>query len=168
MSGYRLISKGFEVILECALLHPGNGMARVLSMIGTREAVRAIWARAVQGEQPLITGNGAYHHVRLKDASMRQQRLPCGSVHLLVVAKRVTDGFTLIARDQAELEDRLWASMQRHCAIPLHPNWRAFALERVRGTPLLEIGTIAGCDLGSLEDLASSVRSAVKAGELCA
>lgn len=167
MSAPRVICKNFEALVDRALLHE-NGGARVLSIVGSREAVRAIWARTVQGEQALITDAGEYHRVFVRDASMRQQRLPCGSVHLLITAKRVTEGLTLIARDDAELEDRVWSAVQRHCATPLHSSWKAFVMQEVKTSSLQVIGAIRGCDLGSLEQLGSSVRQAVKEGILCA
>jgi hypothetical protein len=167
MTAPRILCKNFEAVVDRAVLHEG-GLVRVLSIVGSREAVRAIWARTVQGEQALISDVGEYQRVLVRDATMRQQRLPCGSVHLLVTAQRVLDGLTLIARDDAELEGRLWAAVQRHCATPLHANWKAFVLSQVKTLNLRVIGNIRGCDLGSLEQLGSSVRDAVKGGALCA
>lgn len=167
MNAPRITCKNFEGVVDRAVLHQ-SGVARVLSLVGSREAVRAIWARTVQGEQALISDAGEYQRVFVRDASMRQQRLPCGSVHLLITAKRVTDGLTLIARDDAELEERVWAAVQRHCATPLHASWKAFALSQVKTSSLHTFGEIRGCDLGSLEGLGSSVRDAVKEGMLCA
>jgi hypothetical protein len=167
MSAPRITCKHFEALVHRAVLHE-NGAVRVLSIVGAREAVRAIWARTVQGEHALITDAGEYHRVLVRDAAMRQQRLPCGSVHVLITAQRVTEGLTLIARDDRELEDRVWAAVQRHCATPLHSSWKAFALQEVKPSSLHTIGAIRGCDLGSLEALGSSVRQAVKEGILCA
>ncbi len=167
MNAPRIICKNFEGVVDRALVHQG-GMVRVLSIVGSREAVRAIWARTVQGEQALISNHGEYQRVFVRDSSMRQQRLPCGSVHLLITAKRVMDGLTLIARDDAELEDRVWAAVQRHCATPLHPSWQKFVLQQVKTSSLRVVGAIRGCDLGSLEQLGASVRDAVKEGVLCA
>jgi hypothetical protein len=163
----RIICKNFEALVDRALLHE-NGLVRVLSIVGSREAARAIWARTVQGEGALISDHGEYARVVVRDAAMRQQRLPCGSMHLLITAQRVMDGLTIIARDDAELEERIWAAVQRHCATPLHADWKAFALAQVKTSSLRVFGEICGCDLGPLEGLGASVRQAVKEGTLCA
>ncbi len=168
MTASRITAQGFEALLERALLHPDSRAAHLLSIVGPREAVRALWAKGISGHEVLISSAGRFRRPTFYNMTMRQQKLPSGATHLLVASKAVLAGRVIVARTGAELEDRVWASIQRGCRTPLHASWRDFALERVARVELESFGPVLGCALEGLDRFGGLVREAVKAGVLCA
>ena len=108
----RIRAEGFEAILECALVQPSSGIAHLISMLGSREAVRAIWAKGIAGYGDVrLEADGRVQRVRASDVVMRQTKLPGGATHLLVSSKALLEGEVLIARTSEELEERIWRAV---------------------------------------------------------
>ena len=165
----RIRAEGFEAILECALIQPSTGIAHLISMLGPREAVRAIWAKGIGGYGDVrLEEDGRVQRVRASDVVMRQTKLPSGATHLLVSSKALLEGEVLIARTPEELEERIWRAVLRVCPTPLHPSWRGFVLGAISVHPLEVFGHVHGTYLEGVDDLGLRVRQAVKEGSLCA
>lgn len=165
----RIRAEGFEAILECALIQPSTGIAHLISMLGPREAVRAIWAKGIGGYGDVrLEQDGRVQRVRASDVVMRQAKLPSGATHLLVSSKALLEGEVLIARTPKELEERIWRSVLKTCPTPLHPSWRAFVLGAISVHPLEVFGDVHGAYLEGVDELGLRVRQAVKEGTLCA
>lgn len=165
----RIRAEGFEATLERALVHPSTSIAHLISMVGPREAVRAIWAKGIGGYGDVrLEEDGRVSRVRASDVVMRQSKLPCGATHLLVASKAVLEGEVLIARSGEELEERVWRSILRICPTPLHPTWRGFVLGAITIHPLEAFGDVRGAWLEGVNSLGARVRECVKEGSLCA
>ena len=165
----RIRAEGFEAILERALIQPGSNLAHVISMVGPREAVRAIWAKGIAGYGDVrLEAEGRVSRVRTLDVVMRQTKLPSGATHLLVTSKAVLEGQVLIARSPEELEERIWRAVLRDCPTPVHPDWRGFVLEAISVNRLEAFGDAHGAWLEGLDGLGLRVREAIKGGVLCA
>ncbi len=158
--------KGFKALVERAALE--QTQVKLLSLVGTREAVKAIWAALVtQGEVFLETPN-AKIKLEVEKSLSRTQKLECGKTHLIMVDAEIVDSKIVIAETSEDFEDKLWAATQLHCPTPLHASWRDWVLREVSVEPLTTVGSLRAARVNVFEAFTTKVSNAVRWGILCA
>jgi hypothetical protein len=128
-----------------------EGQIWFLSMLGSQQAVRAIWARLVKGETAYLAedefaGGTACWLAREAWGTWRfhSARLPSGSAHhgmlvpgLAAYAAEQRD-FLLVLRDGLEAPALHYRFVNRRADLPLHASWDAWLWERGRGNGEVE------------------------------
>lgn len=166
--------KGFRCVVEEAVISSGrNGYAQLLSLVGTREAVRAIWARLMKGEAAhLYTGSGA-RTVQMKaweGSKLLCERLPSGAFHGLLLANALLQGDVLLCEREKELPARFYRLLTQKLRLPLHEAWQGWLWEHALGRGMVK--KLSSQRLFAYEitlsapDLEQTVREALVRGEL--
>lgn len=154
-----------------------------LSLLGPREAVRALWARLVKGETALVSAEalGGVQFCVLAPEGPRRWRFvgvnlrAAGGWHGLLVPEAA-----LVAADRADFlllprrpdeAPRLHARfLARRLDLPLHPSWSDWLWERARrtgeATVLESHGCLAYRCLPDSAALARDIGAAIRAGTL--
>lgn len=120
---------GYSALVDEAVVNSSNHSAilQLLSMVGSREAVRAIWARLLRFDTAALRDErGKGEMVRLEqahNASFYTQRLPSGAYHGLLVAPTVISRECLLAETEADLPRQYLAYLHDHVALPLSKEW---------------------------------------------
>jgi hypothetical protein len=120
-----------------------GGQLWFLSLLGSQQAVRALWARLVKGEtaymsQDELTGGYPCWLAREAWGTWRFYggRLPSGSAyHGMLVPEMAAylcerPDFLLLARSEEEAPALHYRFLNRRVDLPLHPSWAAWLWER--------------------------------------
>ena len=120
-----------------------EGQIWFLSLLGSQQAVRALWARLVKGEtaylsQDELTGGSPRWLAREAWGTWHfyGARLPSSSAYhgMLVpdLAAYTCDRqeFLLLARSEEEVRGLHYLFLNRRADLPLHPSWAAWLWER--------------------------------------
>ena len=160
-------SEGQQCHTDQALYNPETMQVHLCSMLGPREATRAVWAKAVLAKPAEIYLDGAWHKIKFSDMTMKTSKLPCGRTHQLVISKAALANDVALARSEAELMDRIWLHVSRTARVPLHGTWRDWTLQNLNLTRLTGIGSLCGAVIDGIDELQEKVCSAIKAEVLC-
>lgn len=99
-------AKGFRCYAEEAIFSGSReGYTHLLSLVGTREAVKAVWARLMKGEGALLVDAARSVVVRMDPqggGKLLSERLPSGAFHGLLLSHALLRGLVL-----CEQEDNL-------------------------------------------------------------
>ena len=99
-----LKTKGFTCHVDEAVFGTGReGYAHLLSLVGSREAVKAIWARLMKGETTVLHNEVRTHSVRMNPrdgGKLLTERLPSGAFHGLLLSKTVLRGELVICEHE--------------------------------------------------------------------
>ena len=158
---------GQSALVDKALFNPDSNKIHLISMLGSREATRAVWAMGVQGKPLMLELEGQWRALGFTEMTMKHQKLPCGRRHVLVVSKEAYASRVVIGRSPEEVADRVWAKATRSARVPLHQSWKTWTLEHLNLIQLEGLGGIFGCVLSGVDELERQVCEAVKAGSLC-
>ncbi|MDQ3398542.1 MAG: hypothetical protein M3511_12385 [Deinococcota bacterium] len=125
--------KGYRCVVEDYVLgdHHARTHAHLLSLVGTREAVRAIWARLMKQEQATL------HAEKLKSIGMNAfmggklitERLPSGAYHGLLIGNACLSRLVLLSPTEGELPGRFHKHLLDTLRLPLHPLWAPWLWE---------------------------------------
>jgi hypothetical protein len=120
-----------------------GGQLWFLSLLGSQQAVRALWARLVKGETAYLSEDeltSGYPCWLAREACGTWRfygaRLPSGSAYhgMLVpeMAAYLCDwkDFLLLARTEEEAPALHYCFLNRRVDLPLHPSWAAWLWER--------------------------------------
>ena len=158
---------GQSALVDKALFNPESNKIHLLSMLGSREATRAVWAMGVQGKPLMLELEGKWRALSFAEMTMKHEKLPCGRRHMLVVSKETYASRVVVGRSLEEVEDRVWAKVTRIARVPLHQSWKAWTLEHLNLTRLEGLGGIFGVVLSGVDELERQVCEEIKAGMLC-
>jgi hypothetical protein len=124
-----------------------DGQLWLISMLGSQQAVRAIWARLLKGETAYLAeddlaGGTPCWLAREAWGTWRffRGRLPSGSAyHGMLVPELATyacdrQEFLLLVRDDVEAPVLHYRFLNRRIDLPLHASWAAWLWERGRNT----------------------------------
>ncbi len=114
-----------------------------VSMLGSQQAVRAIWARLVKGDSVVISGDalsgGRYCTLASKvrgACHFYPARLPVtGATHAMLVPDAALYAtanldFLLLPSTEAEAPGLHYRFLSRRIDLPLHPSWSGWLWER--------------------------------------
>ena len=120
-----------------------GGQLWFLSLLGSQQAVRALWARLVKGEtaylgEDELTGGSPCWLAREAWGTWRFHgcRLPSGSAyHGMLVPELVAyacdrQEFLLLARSEEQASALHYRFLNRRLDLPLHPSWADWLWER--------------------------------------
>ena len=150
-----LKTKGFRCYAEEAVLSGGqNAHAHLLSLVGTREAVKAVWARLTKGEA----------------AYLLTERLPSGAFHDLLLSRALLAGELVVCEREDDLPGRFYRLLSAQLRLPLHPAWANWLWERAVAREVatrLEAQRLHAFEIElPKHDLARALRQALLAGKL--
>lgn len=166
--------KGFRCFVEEAVCTEGrDAVVQVLSLVGSREAVKAVWVRLLKGEAAYLEEGAETRILRFNvfdKGKLFTERLPSGAFHGLLLATAVLQGQILVCEREAELPERFYKLLCNQLKLPLHSSWAAwlwrYALSEGLVTKLSSKRLFAyelGVDTSALEQ---AVRTALINGEL--
>lgn len=166
--------KGFRCFVEEAVYTvKRDAYVQVLSLVGSREAVKAVWARLLKDEAAYLeegTGTRILRFNVFDKGRLFTERLPSGAFHGLLLATAVLQGQILVCEHEAELPERFYKLLRNQLKLPLHSLWAdwlwRYALREGLVTELSSRRLYAyelGVDTGALEQ---AVRTALVNGEL--
>jgi hypothetical protein len=125
--------KGYRCVVEDYVLgdHHARTHAHLLSLVGTREAVRAIWARLMKHEDATLHAEklmsiGMAAHMGGK---LYTQRLPSGAYHGLLIGLACLSQRVLLSPQAEELPGRFHKHLLDTLRLPLHPLWAPWLWE---------------------------------------
>lgn len=134
--------KGFRCSVEEAVFSSGKeGYAHVLSLVGSREAVKAVWARLMNSEAAYLETGEQFRAVRVNTcdgAKLLTERLPSGAFHGLLLSKAVLRGELLLCEHEADLPARFYHHLTQKLRLPLHDAWRDWLWQHALSTTMLE------------------------------
>ena len=120
-----------------------EGQLWFLSLLGSQQAVRALWARLVKGEtaylsQDELTGGSPCWLAREAWGTWHfyGARLPSSSAHHGMLVPNLAvyacdrQEFLLLARSEEEAPALHYRFLNRRVDLPLHPSWAAWLWER--------------------------------------
>jgi hypothetical protein len=127
---------GYRCVVEDYVLSgdSGSACAHLLSLVGTREAVRAIWARLMKYESATLRDERIMT-VRMEahlGGRLLTERLPSGAYHGLLLGQACLQQRVLLARTEAELPERFYRQLLNDLRLPLHPAWQAWLWEHAQ------------------------------------
>lgn len=166
--------KGFRCFVEeVVCTQRRDAVVQVLSLVGPREGVKAVWARLLKGEAAYLeeaTGTRTLRFNVLDKGKLFTERLPSGAFHGLLLATAVLQGQTLVCEHEAALPELFYKLLCSQLKLPLHSLWAAwlwqYTLREGLVTKLSAKRLFAyelNVDTGVLEQ---AVRTALVAGEL--
>jgi hypothetical protein len=165
--------KGFRCSVEEAVFSSGKeGYAHVLSLVGSREAVKAVWARLMKGEAAYLENGEQFRAVRMntsEGAKLLTERLPSGAFHGLLLSKAVLGGELLLCKHEADLPGRFYHLLAQKLRLPLHSDWRGWLWEHALGTTMLEklsSQRLHAYEVSLSPDFEKVIRQALLAGKL--
>jgi hypothetical protein len=166
--------KGFRCAVEEAVFASGkDGFAHVLSLIGSREAVKAVWARLMKGEAAYLENGEQFRAVRVNTydgAKLLTERLSSGAFHGLLLSKALLSGELVLCEREEDLPARFFHLLTRKLRLPLHSAWRGWLWDHALGSGRVE--QMSSRRLHAYEvnltvcDLEVEVRQALLAGDL--
>lgn len=119
--------KGFRCFVEEAVYTDRkDAVVQVLSLTGSREAVKAVWARLLKGEAAYLEESAGTRILRfnvLGKGKLFTERLPSGAFHGLLLATAVLQGQILVCEREAELPERFYKLLCNQLRLPLHSLW---------------------------------------------
>ncbi len=130
--------KGFRCSVdEVVFSNRRDGYAQLVSLVGSREAVKAIWARLMKGEAAYLNNGSESRPVRIDNqvgAKLLTERLPSSAFHgLLLSTTLLSGGEMVLCETEDELPSRLYQLLTRRLHLPLHEAWKdwlwTYALE---------------------------------------
>jgi len=120
--------KGFRCSVEEAVFSNGkDGFAHVLSLVGSREAVKAIWARLMKGEAGYLDTGPQVKVVRMntfEGGRLLIERLPSGAFHGLLLSQAVLRGELVLSEKEEDLPARFFHYLTQKLRLPLHSDWQ--------------------------------------------
>ena len=120
--------KGFRCLVdEAVFLNRPGGYAHLVSLVGTREAVKAVWARLMKGEAAFLYTGSETRPVRIETlnaAKLLTERLPSGAFHGLLLSHKVLSGELVLCETEAELPTRFFHLLTQALNLPLHDAWK--------------------------------------------
>lgn len=166
--------KGFRCYLEEAVFSSGKeGYAHVLSLVGSREAVKAIWARLMKGEEAYLSNDAQLRTVRMNavdGGKLLTERLPSGAFHGLLLSNALLQGVVLVCGFEHELPGRFYRLLSERLRLPLHVAWSGWLWEHAMAEKMvvkLSSGRLYAYEVNlSIYDLEQAVRVALVNGEL--
>jgi len=151
-----LTGGGFKVLVESAAVGknhaPNDDLPQVvpalLSLVGAREAVRALRARFARGDDfhtPIYLideKGGRLAKLSLgwgptKDKFKGFTETRGNRMHLLFVVNDVLEGNVVFARSPEELEERLAAALTNLLPLPTHPSWARWWIRQLEELEML-------------------------------
>lgn len=134
--------KGFRCSVEEAVFSNGkDGFAHVLSLVGSREAVKAVWARLMKGEAAYLDTGPQVRAVRMntfEGGKLLTERLPSGAFHGLLLSKSVLGGDLVLCEREGDLPARFLYYLTQKLRLPLHSAWRGWLWEHARRTGMVK------------------------------
>ena len=128
-----LKTKGFTCHVDEAVFGTGReGYAHLLSLVGSREAVKAIWARLMKGETTVLHNEVRTYSVRMNPqdgGKLLTERLPSGAFHGLLLSKTVLRGELVICEHEEDLPGRFYTLLSKQLRLPLHDLWKTWLWE---------------------------------------
>jgi hypothetical protein len=182
-------SSGFSVSTDAFVWEPeadpSAGRMRLwfLSLLGSQQALKAIWARLLKGELVTISRE-ALGQVRFGVLAPEGPRgwrsytasLPAAAGHQLVLLPEVAryqwirDDFLLLARSAEEVPLLHFRFLDRRVDVPLHPLWRDWLWERAlrsgEAVSLEAEGVLAYRCVPNRDALAEELTQAIRGGSL--
>ena len=166
--------KGFRCSVEEAVFSNGkDGYAHVLSLVGSREAVKAVWARLMKGEAAYLETGPQARTVRMNTEGggrLLTERLPSGAFHGLLLSQVVLLGELVLCEREEDLPARFFHLLTRKLRLPLHRDWQGWLWEHALRTGMVK--RLASQRLHAYEvnlpihNLEVAVRRALLAGDL--
>lgn len=166
--------KGFRCAVEEAVFSNGKeGYAHVLSLVGSREAVKAVWARLMKGEAAYLDTGPQVKTVRMntyEGGKLLTERLPSGAFHGLLLSQVVLRGELALCEREEDLPARFFHLLTQKLRLPLHRDWRGWLWEHALRTGMVK--QLASQRLHAYEvnlsiyNLEVAVRQALLADEL--
>ena len=134
--------KGFRCAVEEAVFSNGReGYAHVLSLVGTREAVKAVWARLTKGEAAYLDAGPQVKTVRMntyEGGKLLIERLPSGAFHGLLLSQVVLRGELVLCEREEELPSRFVHYLTQKLRLPFHRDWQYWLWEHARRTGMVK------------------------------
>ena len=166
--------KGFRCPVEEAVFsNRKDGFAHVLSLVGSREAVKAVWARLMKGEAAYLDTGPQVKAVRmntLEGGKLLTERLPSGAFHGLLLSQVVLRGELVLCKKEEELPTSFYTVLTRMLRLPLHKDWRDWLWEHALGNGMVEQMSsrrLHAFEVNlSVHNLETAVRQALLAGEM--
>ncbi len=129
--------KGFRCSVdEVVFSNRRDGYAQLVSLVGSREAVKAIWARLMKGEAAYLNNGSETRPVRINNlvgAKLLTERLPSSAFHGLLLSNTLLRGELVLCENEDELPSRLFQLLTQKLHLPLHEAWKdwlwGYALE---------------------------------------
>ena len=143
-----------------------------LSVIGSREAIRAVRALLVKGERGVLRQGQDAKRVLMSDASkLLTHKLVPGRHVGLIISARLQTGQALVVPDETQLPGAFRSAFEKMSEVPTHPAWQAWLWQKAAElevvTPL-ETRLRQAYLIGELAPLEHALRLALRGGELCA
>lgn len=167
-------TKGFACHVDEAVFGTSReGYAHLLSLVGSREAVKAIWARLMKGETAVLYDDVRSWSVRMNPqdgGKLLTERLPSGAFHGLLLSQTVLRGELVICEQEADLPGRFYSLLSRQLRLPLHHTWETWLWEHAHVQEMVK--KLRSQRLHAFElrlavvNLEQSIREALVAGEL--
>ena len=167
--------KGFRCSVEEAVFsNRKDGYAHVLSLAGSREAVKAVWARLMKGEAAYLEmGPQQVKTARMntvEGAKLLTERLPSGAFHGLLLSQPLLRGELVLCEKEEELPERFYTVLTRMLRLPLHKDWQDWLWEHALGNGMVEQMSsrrLHAFEVNlSVHNLETAVRQALLAGEM--
>lgn len=166
--------KGFSCSVDEAVFsNRRDGYAQLISLVGSREAVKAIWARLMKGEAAYLYTGSETRAVRMNTsdgARLLTERLPSGAFHGLLLSKSVLRGELVVCQHEQDLPTRFFHLLTQQLHLPLHDTWKdwlwTYALSGEVVDQLHSQRLYAYEVSLKLDDFERAVRLALLAGEL--
>lgn len=171
---YILKASGFRCSVEEAVFSSNReGYAHVLSLVGTRESVKAIWARLMKGEAAYLYAGSETRVVRMNSwegGKLLTERLPSGAFHGLLLSQALLRGEVLVCEKEEDLPGRSYNILAQKLRLPLHEAWQGWLWDHAHSKGMVK--KLASQRLFAYEvhlsvyDLEQAVREALVRGEL--
>lgn len=166
--------KGFRCCVEEAVFSNGkDGFAHVLSLVGSREAVKAVWARLMKGEAAYLDTGPQVRAVRMNTvggSKLLTERLPSGAFHGLLLSKALLGGELVLCEKEEHLPARFYHYLTQKLRLPLHSDWRGWLWDHALSAGLvvqLSSQRLHAYEVSlSVPDFEKVVRLALLAGKL--
>ena len=134
--------KGFRCSVEEAVFSNGkDGFAHVLSLVGSREAVKAVWARLMKGEAAYLDIGPQIRTVRMntyEGGKLLTERLPSGAFHGLLLSQVALRGELVLCEREEDLPARFFHLLTQKLRLPLHRDWRYWLWEHALRTGMVK------------------------------
>ena len=166
--------KGFRCSVEEAVFTSRkDGYAHVLSLAGSREAVKAVWARLMKGEAAHFENGAQFRTVKMnttEGAKLLTERLPSGAFHGLLLSNALLRGELVLCEKEEELPERFYTVLTRMLRLPLHKDWQVWLWNHALGNGMVEQMSsrrLHAYEVNlSVHNLEVAVRQALLAGDM--
>ena len=134
--------KGFRCSVEEAVFSNGKeGYAHVVSLVGSREAVQAVWARLMKGEAAYLDAGSQVRTVRMNTeggGKLLTERLPSGAFHGLLLSKALLNGELVLCEKEEDLPASFFHLLTQKLRLPLHSDWQYWLWEHALRTGMVK------------------------------